>query len=383
MIKSGNMTRLFMVIFVLGTLSPAQTFTTLYNFAGDANGGYPVSSLVQDEAGNLYGTAPEGGLAGDGVVFKVDSAGKQTVLHIFAGGPSDGAIPIGPLLRDGHGNLYGTTSAGGTNKIGVVYKIDSAGKETILHNFGHKPSDACAPNQGLIMDKQGNLYGATLFCGASSDGAVFKLTPTGRETVLHSFSGSPDGAFPQFGRLLMDQKGNLYGTTEQGGTHGGGTVYKLTPDGKLIVLHSFAGGAGDGCAPYGTPAMDNAGNLYGTTNYCGASGEGIVWKVSPKGAETVLHNFTGGVSDGAYPFAGVTLDSNRNIYGVTGDGGANGLGVVYELDKKGKLSVLHTFDGSNGEIPFAEILRDADGTIFGAAEFGGSSGKYGTVWELQ
>ena len=379
-----------MVVFTLGAFASqfaqAQTFTTLHNFTADLDGELPNGGQAQDQAGNLYGATPAGGLGGYGVVYEVDTAGNETVLHTFAGPPSDGSGPS-DILRDSSGNLYGTTGYGGTNNVGVVYKIDTAGNETILHNFADETTDGCVPDQGLIMDNSGNLYGTTVFCGASNKGTVFKLTPNGKEILLHSFAGSPDGAFPELGHLLMDAKGNLYGTAEEGGANGIGTLYKLAPNGKLTVLHSFPAGSEDGCYPHGTPAMDSAGNLYGTTESYPSCllNEGIVWKVNRKGVETIVHRFTGGASDGAYPYAGVVLDSKGNMYSVTPGGGANNDGIIYQLSKSGKLTVLHSFDNSDGDGPIGEVLRDANGALYGTTYVGGS-GKCsyygcGTVWE--
>ena len=155
----------------------------------------------------------------------------------------------------------------------------------------------------------------------------------------------------------------------------------MSQSGKLTVLHSFAGGTTDGCYPYGTPAMDITGNLYGTAAGCGSSNLGIVWKVSKKGKLTVLHNFTGGVSDGEYPAAGVMMDAKNNLYGDTPSGGASGQGTVYKVNKKGRLTLLHSFAGTDGKSPDAGLIRDAKGNIYGTALNGGNVG-YGTVWKL-
>jgi len=181
--------------------------------------------------------------------------------------------------------------------------------------------------------------------------------------------------------LLMDAKGNLYGVTAQGGASNKGVVFKLSKNGRLTVLHSFVGGKADGCYPYGTPAMDAKGNLYGTTYMCGTANAGVVWKVGAKGTENVLHNFAGGSSDGAYPYAGVIMDAKGNFYGDTAYGGSSGDGTVYELNKKGKLTLLHSFAGSDGESPIGGLIRDAKGNLYGTAYEGGSD-LYGTVWKL-
>jgi uncharacterized repeat protein (TIGR03803 family) len=225
----------------------AQTFHVLYNFAGSSDGGKPDAGLVRDAAGNLYGTATSTGAFGWGVAFKVDSSGTETVLHSFGDGTKDGRTPYAELIRDQAGNLYGTTYEGGgigcTDGCGTVFKINKAGKETVLHRFAGGTADGCFPYGGLIRDSAANLYGTAQSCGASNFGTVFKLNKTGKETIVHSFAGgTTDGEYPTYTTLLMDAGGTLYGVTQQGGTTGGGIVYKLTQKGKETVLYSFLGG---------------------------------------------------------------------------------------------------------------------------------------------
>jgi uncharacterized repeat protein (TIGR03803 family) len=373
------------VVLMLGLVTTqsaqAQTFTDLYNFTGGADGGYPYATLVRDAAGNLYGTTYIGGSSSYGTVFKVDTSGTETVLYSFTGG-ADGGYPFAGLVRDTAGNLYGTTYYGGSSNYGTVFKVATSGTETVLHTFAGGTTDGCYPYGGLLRDKAGNLYGTTEVCGASSQGTVFKVATSGTETVLHSFTGgTTDGGNPLYTSLLMDKKGNLYGVTYGGGTSSEGVVYKLSKTGTLTVLHSFSGGTTDGCYPYGTPAMDKKGNLYSTTDSCGSSSVGILWKVSKKGTETVLHNFAGGSTDGAYPIAGVIMDAKGNLYGDTDGGGTSSLGTVYKLSKTGTVTLLHSFAGSDGEIPIGGLIRDSKGTLYGDTVEGGS-GSYGTVWQL-
>jgi uncharacterized repeat protein (TIGR03803 family) len=363
----------------------AQTFKVLHNFTGSPDGGYPYGGLVRDASGNLYGTTETGGANGAGTVFKVDKSGKETVLYSFQGG-SDGANPFAGVIRDAQGNLYGTTANGGPSGAGTVFKVSKAGKETVLYSF-LGGSDGCYPFGGLLRDSAGDLYGTTEVCGAFGVGTVFEVSKTGKETILHSFAGGEkDGEYPSFTTLIMDAKGVLYGVTEEGGAINLGTVYKLTKSGKLTVLHSFNGGTTDGCDIFGTPAMDKDGNLYGTANACGSSGAGMVWKVAPKGTETVVHNFTGGSSDGSEPVAGVILDGKGNMYGDTYQGGSFNLGTVYKLNKKGAITILHTFDGSQGSYLYAGVIQDASGTLYGTSLYGGSGDECnngcGTVWEF-
>ncbi|MGH9206790.1 MAG: choice-of-anchor tandem repeat GloVer-containing protein, partial [Acidimicrobiales bacterium] len=295
-----------------------------------------------DSSGNLYGTTGSGGASNDGVVFKLTPGGTETVLHSFAGGASDGSLPAAGLIADSSGNLYGTTSEGGASNNGVVFKLSPDGTETVLHTFAGGSSDGANPRAGLIADSSGNLYGTTGSGGASNDGVVFKLTPGGTETVLHTFMGGGDGAFPLAG-LIADSSGNLYGTTESGGGtgciagFGCGTVFKLSPGGTETVLYSFKGGPSDGAQPFAGLYADSSGNLYGTTSGGGASRWGTVFKLSPGGTETV-YSFTGG-SDGGQPVAGLIADSSGNLYGTIEHGGApgcsGGCGVVFKLTGTG------------------------------------------------
>jgi len=393
------------VVLVLGSAATqsaqAQTFTDVYNFTWSGGGSFPQAGLVRGAAGNLFGTTANSGEYPPtyGTVFKVTKAGKESVLYNFTGG-SDGGYPYAGLVRDAAGNLYGETTVGGDlnscsgSGCGTVFKVDPSGTETVLHNFTGGTTDGCTPNGGLLRDQAGNLYGTTTNCGASGYGTVFKVDPSGTETVLHNFAGgSSDGANPAYASLLRDQAGNLYGTTYGGGTSNAGVVYELSKSGTETALYSFAGGLSDGCYPFGTPAMDKKGNLYGTAESCGSSDKGIVWKLSKKGAETVLHNFAGGPSDGAYPYAGVIMDANGNLYGNTlGGGNQNytGYGTVYELSKSGTFTLLHTFDEADGAYASGGLVRDAVGNLYGTTQYGGNSScnasgapyGCGTVWKL-
>jgi uncharacterized repeat protein (TIGR03803 family) len=374
-------------VLALGMGSPpsaqGQTFTVLYNFGSlpDAENSY--ADLVRDPSGNLYGTTANGGYFGLGTVFKLEPSGAETVLHSFAGGTTDGQNPYGGLVRDSSGNLYGMTYGGGTLNLGTIFKVDASGTETVLHSFAGGATDGALPVGGLILDKAGNLYGAVQTGGVSGLGVVIKLSKGGKFKVLHSFAGgASDGEYPYYTTLHMNTKGNLYGVTFEGGTNGLGVVYELTKGGNEILLYSFAGGTADGCYPVGAPVSDAEGNLYGTTNACGPNqkGAGAVWKLNREGKEKVLHFFAGGSSDGTTPYSGVVLDKKGNLYGDTLDGGADDFGVAYMLTKTGAMTLLHSFAASDGEFTGAALLRDAKGNLYGTAESGGTN--YGTVWEL-
>jgi len=368
-------------------LLQAQTFTTLYNFSWGSDGGAPFAGAIQDAAGNLYGTTFAGGDLncggsgyGCGVVYKLDTAGTETVLHSFSG--SDGEYPYTPLARDKVGNIYGTTWGGGSSGNGTVFKIDTAGHETVLHSFTGG-SDGCNPLQGLLLGPSGTVFGTAYRCGSSGYGTIFKVDSTKHFTLLHSFAGgSSDGWYPAFGHLVRDKSGSLYGLTEYGGAHGGGALYKLSKAGTFTLLYSFKGGSG-GCNPYGSVVQDDAGNFYGTTESCGSkSNYGTVWKVSKEGKEAVLHRFAGGTSDGCNPYGGVARDAQGNLYGVAygcGAGKSKNWGALYELSAKGRFTLLQGL----GQ-PMGEVLWTTNGTLFGTTTEGGTYGLYGgTVWSYE
>jgi uncharacterized repeat protein (TIGR03803 family) len=320
----------------------------------------PMAGLLRDAAGNLYGTTVYGGKngvscgavkIGCGVVFKLDKTGQETVLHRFSGGSSDGEFPEALLIRDTAGNLYGTTLQGGQHEEGTVFKLDKAGKETILFIFDL--TDGGEPFPGVVSDAAGNLYGTTAGGGLCGYGTVFELDTAGTETVLHNFCGG-DGAAPA-SALIWDDAGNLYGTTEVGGSSGGcgssgcGTVFEVSPSSggswTEKVLYSFCSvsGCADGENPlFAGLVRDAAGNLYGTTVFggsyrnCNGDACGVVFKLDQTGSETVLHSFTGG-ADGSSPKAGLTTDAAGNLYGTAGYGGDTkcdppyGCGTVFEI----------------------------------------------------
>ena len=363
--------------------APAQTLKALYSFTGAADGGGPFPAVIRDAAGNLYGTTDYAGAAFAGVVFKVSKTGQETVLYNFCSlsACTDGQYPYAPLVRDAAGNLYGTTQYGGTAGLGVVFQLSVTGTETVLHSFTGG-ADGALPYGGLFRDKAGNLYGTTESGGKANLGVVFKISKAGKETVLHSFTGAVnDGSEPASASFYMDAKGNLYSVTSHGGTANEGVLYKLSPKRKLTVLHSFTAGTTDGCYPYGTPAVDAHGNMYGGTGGCGTSNLGVVWKVSKNGTEKILHNFAG-ASDGQSPLAGVILDKAGNIYGTTNTGGASGFGTAFEVNKNGKFILLHAFTGgTDGKYLYGGLILDPKGRIYGTTINGGTGG-YGTVWRI-
>jgi len=383
-----------LVTAVFSGSAQAQTFTLLYTFTGGADGGDPIGGLIMDGQDNLYGTTAEGGNPacphGCGTVFKLDTTGKETVLYSFTGTGKDGFFPSASLVRDAQGNLYGTTQGGGTGKYGTVFELDPTGNETILYSFTGA-GDGATPRSGLVLDDQGNLYGTTdsggnLTCdGGLGCGTVFKVGPSGTETVLHSFTGmGGDGVVPS-GGLALDAQGNLYGTTEFGGEYGSpfgyGTVFKVDGTGKETVLHSF--NLTDGYDPWAGLVLDALGNLYGTTRQGSpgvAGGPGVVFKLTKKNKETVLHRF-GRPNDGLFPTAGVVRDAQGNLYGTTSSGGFWNCGTVFKIDKTGKETLLYVFTGgSDGASPYAGLVQDAQGNLYGTTT--GSFGTGGTVFKI-
>jgi uncharacterized repeat protein (TIGR03803 family) len=350
------------------------TETVVHNFGlPPLSGAHPYGSLLADPSGNLYGTASQGGKAGAGVVFKIDSAGQQSVLYSFTGG-ADGKTPNAGVVRDPQGNLYGTTAYGGTSNAGVVYKLSPTGAQTVLHTFTGG-ADGGNPDAPLVLDPGGNLYGTTTNGGSAGLGAVFKISRTGAQTVLYSFQGGNDGAHPYAG-LTLDSSGNLYGTTINGGPANAGVVYKLVSGTHETVLYTFMFGS-DGAYPYAGVILDSAGNLYGTATEA-VQAEGVVYKLTPAGQQTVLYSFNG--ESGSYPLGSIVLDANGNLYGTTSKGGS-GSGVVYELNAAGTEAVLHRFAGPDGSYPYGGLTLNAAGHLCGTTSQGGTDSE-GAVFTM-
>jgi uncharacterized repeat protein (TIGR03803 family) len=374
----------------------AQTFKVLHTFHGP-NGNAPAGVLSRDAAGNLYGTTEAGGSwkcydVGCGTAFKLTKNGRQVWLHSFQGADGDGAYT--GLLRDAAGNLFGTTLFGGstdcTSGCGTLFKLDSSGRETVLYKF-KGPPDGNTPNSFLASDKLGNLYGVTEDGGEDSAGTVFKVDKRGRETILHNFTGGSDGCLPVAG-LIADTSGNFYGVTGEGGVglcdQGYGVVFRIDASGGLTVLHAFE--SSDGAYPASLLLFDKAGNLYGTTegggsSECGYDGCGVVFELSPQSGggwtETVLYEFCSlsGCDDGREPASGpLVRDSKGNLYGTTLFGGTSrncdgsGCGTVFLLDAEGKEAVLYSFtDQTDGASPSAGLAAGPSGSLYGVTETGG------------
>ena len=363
----------------------------LHSFAGGpTDGDTPWSSLMQAGDGNLYGVTSSGGASNHGVVFRITPGGTESVLHSFAGGTTDGAHPQGPLLEASDGNFYGVTALGGASGDGVVYRITPAGAESILYSFAGGTTDGANPTGRLLQAGDGNFYGITLTGGsdavtggAGNSGVVYRITPGGIETVLHSFVADASD-FSAASSLIQGIDGNLYGLTDQDGANGRGSFFRITPSGSITTLYSFPGTTSDGVGPVGEPIQAADGNFYGATAGGNASLVfGVVFKITPGGAETVLHSFTGGTTDGEEPQSGPIQANDGNLYGTTPYGGANNDGIVYQLTLNGTETVLHSFAGgtTDGANAVDGLIQAGDGTLYGVTTSGGASGK-GAVFEI-
>ena len=414
---------LFVLLFAASASAGTPRETALYSFSYGADGSTPISNVIFDSTGNLYGTTSGGGSStqcelgsGCGTIFMLappSGANKtwtETVLYSFQGQASnDGSAPETGLVFDKTGSLYGTTASGGTFNDGTVFKLTppatqgGAWTETVLYSF-QGGSDGIGPTSEVIFDVKGSLYGTTPYGGSSGYGTVFKLAPpvTGTawtETILHTFGGQTvnDGSLPFGGLVIRDTV--LYGTTAGGGlsTEGGsaGTVFKLTPPVKQgqpwteTILHSFIPGHGDGCATSPGLIFDKSGALYGTTQLCGSASLGTAFKLTPSTGgswtESILFNFMGGAG-GSYPSNPLIFDTKGNLYSTAAAGSATP-GVVYELSPPAVSggawteTILWTFTGGNdGNSPQAG-LAIRNGMFYGTTFSGGTNGD-GTVFRV-
>ena len=401
------------VILLGGTGAFAQTLTTLHDFGSRHDGQNPQAGVVFDQAGNLYGTAL-GGLNGNGIVFSLtppDGGGApwtESVLHKFTGQP-DGAVPVSSLIIASSGDLFGTTEEGGAHNMGAVFGLrppqnpGGPWRERVLYSFGSSASDGVVPNAELLPANPG-FYGVTREGGAHGFGTVFLVTPQAgggdwSETILYSFAGSEDAAFPS-GGLVMDLTGNLYGMTLLGGANNLGAVYQLSPptteggSWTETVIFSFSGP--DGTLPSGRLEFDQSGALYGTTDGGGSLQDGTVFKLTPPSAlgaswsQSVLFNFSGGSSDGGNPVAGVIVNNNGRLFGTASTGGSGGPpvsgGVIFRLNPPANEgdpwteTVLHSFGGADGFRPLSRLVRRGN-SMYGTTSEGGLNGT-GTVFVL-
>ena len=384
---------LFAVIAAVLTIaSPvhAQTLTVLHTFNGPPDGSYAVAGPAMDAAGNVYGTTLNGGAHNKGFVFKVAHRGSGwllTPLYSFLGG-LDGSAPLAGVTIGRDGNLYGTASSGGQHGAGVVYKLSPPPSicrsvlcpwtETVLYQFTGG-ADGGEPAAAVIFDSAGNLFGTAASGGTRNNGVVFKLTPSGSgwtESVLYTFAGSPDGNVP-LSALTFDTSGNLYGTTNGGGS-GSGTVYQLTPSGSgwtEKILYAFQG-SHDGANPTAGVVLDPEGNLYGATFYSGPGNGGTIFELTPSGGNWIFNALYSPVLQG---FGGVYSTLARSsggiLYGalltggITQDCSGYGCGEIFQLSPFNGgwvyTSLYQFTGGSDGAAPYGGVILDSAGNLYG------------------
>jgi len=367
----------------------AQAFQSLISF-DVTNGAVPYyGPLVQGRDGNFYGTTQYGGanvnaacgadLRGCGTVFKITAGGVLTTLYSFCSKPNctDGANPWGALALGTDGNFYGTTYGGGANSPdGTIFRITPAGALTTVHSFDG--TDGANPVGVLIQGMDGNGYGTTVNGGAYGYGTVFKINPNGALKTFYNFcsqSNCIDGANPYAG-LVQATNGYLYGTTEAGGIYRHGTVFAMSLSGKFRTLHNMDGPYGS--SPYAGLVQANDGNFYGTTVGGGGrlGNEGEIYRITPTGVFTVLYGFTGLLGNGVSPVAGLVQGIDGNFYGTTNAGGTSGLGTIYEVTPAGTETTLYEFcsesNCTDGIVPNGGLLQATNGTFYGATEIGGT-----------
>lgn len=397
------------LLIVMTTEAQGQTFQVIHNFTGGSDGGDPMTGLTVDQAGNLYGTTWSGG-SGFGTVFKLERAGSGWLvrsLYSFQGG-SDGAGPSARVIIGPDGNLYGTTSAGGGGNCGY-YGYDGCGTvfrlqppasvckafvcpwtETVLYR-ANEDNGAILVGE-VVFDQAGNLYTTARNGGMYFSGYAVELTPNNGywvRTIVHVFDyETGDGEAPSAG-MVIDQAGNLYGTTSLGGLHTQGTAFELTPYGSgwtETILHSFDGD--DGYEPEAPLIFDRQGNLYGTTFDGGPNGEGVVFELSPGGGGwsfSIPWSFSGHGNGGSVLVAPVSVDANGNLWGTTFETGCCGWGTIFELTPGSNgwsETVLHNFTGGlDGSTPFSNVAFDAQGNAYGTASLGGAN-RQGVIWEI-
>jgi uncharacterized repeat protein (TIGR03803 family) len=395
---------MLVLLAIMAFASAAQTLTTLTSFKGMDGSDPYTAPLVQGTDGNFYGTTAYGGAncptVGCGTVFKLTPRGVLTTLYSFCAQPSctDGIYPFAGLIQAIDGNFYGTTAQGGAydEHGGTIFKITSAGKLTTLYSFCAQTNckDGRDPTGGLFQGADGNFYGTTFSGGIGNAqyctggcGTIFKITPKGTLTILHSFAGYPtDGSGPNAG-LTQASNGKLYGTATFGGVSStcplgcNGTVFEITPGGSLTTLHSFTASVGDGATPYDGLVLGNDGTLYGTTLNGGASGSGTIFKITSGGVLTKIYSFCSQPEcpDGLQPKAGLTLATDGNLYGTTSGPTVFGVGTVFKITSAGTLTTLHTFCSKgypacpDGSFPYAGLLQATNGKFYGSTSAGGDS----------
>jgi uncharacterized repeat protein (TIGR03803 family) len=357
----------------------AQIYTDLYNLG--SNSGDPVNPdwlglFAQGRDGNLYSTSQDGGANGFGAVFQLSPAGQMKVLYSFQN-KTDGVFPKSGLTLGTDGSLYGTTSAGGSVGFGTVFKITTSGKFTVVHNFNGNTEGAPADTPP-IQGPDGNFYGTVSDGGGAVFGTVYRMTPAGKFTVIYTFGGTV--RYPV--AITLGTDGNFYGTFLGGSSAPYGGVFKITPHGKFTVLHIFD--VTDGQTPMGAIIQATDGNFYGTTRAGGSGSDGVAYKMTPAGVLTVLHNFAND-GHGSGLFAGLVQATDGKFYGGTIGNPGVSEGVLFQIDSKGTFADLVFFTNITGKFPGAvpqvSLIQHTNGTLYGNTAGGGSQGK-GVLYSL-
>lgn len=365
--------RIAVFLFFVSTLASAQTYTVLYDYPETNRNNTGVFSQVfaQGRDANLYSTISNGGTNSVGTAYQMTVAGQLTTLYNFCSlsGCTDGSNPMGGLTLGFDGNYYGTTQGGGTGGAGTVFQLTPQGVLHTLYTFTNK-SDDSAPDYTVLLGQDGNLYGVSEEQYNGQNGAFFKITPSGKFTVLYDFDFT-HGSSPNLPTQGTD--GNFYGTTSFGGSSNVGVVYKLTAAGAITTLHIFTGyGNGDGSYPVGILVQGTDGNFYGTTKEGGAHNQGTVFKISPTGTYTLLYsfNYNAQTFDGQLPVTGLTLGTDGNFYGTTFEGGKNGnTGTIFQITPAGQEKILYNFCSqtgcSDGLGPEGPLVQHTNGKFYG------------------
>jgi uncharacterized repeat protein (TIGR03803 family) len=363
----------------------AQTFTVLTSFDGTASGS-PEAGLVQAEDGNLYGTNYGAGIYPFGSLFKITRTGALTTELFFG---FVGNEPRAGMILATDGNLYGTTTYGGANEWGTAFRY-SPGTEAVnvIYNYCSLPdcTDGAIAH-GLIQASDGNFYGTAQISYTQPfyPGIVYQMTPAGVQSTLYTFCTLTDctDGWDIFSGVVQDNDGNFYGTSYNGGGYNEGTVYKLTPEGAFTLLHTFAYGT-DGAQPGGLVQAGN-GILFGISSQAGAYGQGNVFKITTGGTLTTLYSFcaVSGCPDGSVPsfYSSLILGSDGNFYGTTTTGGSDNQGTIFKITPGGAFTSLHSFSGTDGGGPIGSLTQATDGNFYGTTN-GGGTGGYGTVFKL-
>jgi uncharacterized repeat protein (TIGR03803 family) len=369
-----------LILATLTILGQAQTFSVLYNFgANDLDATHPGTPgiLAQGRDGNMYGTTGIGGAYGNGTVFKIPPGGTLSVLHSFdcvdSNRRTDGCYPYSGLTLGTDGNFYGAAAAGGSggNNYGTLFKITPSGKLTVLYRFTNG-TDGASPEAPPIEGRDGNFYGVT----GQGYGGVYRITPSGHLTSIYAFDYI-HGAFA-YEPLLLAANGSFYGTTTGGGASGHGTVFRITSSGSLTVLYNFDGIHGSGPAAPLIQAGD--GNFYGTTATGGTNDDGVAFRITSTGSLTVLHDFD--ATDGMSSEAALVQGTDGNFYSACYGGGTLSDGTIYRTNTRGGFTVLYNFDYTTGAQPAVALIQHTNGVLYGDTSNGGAHSD-GTFYTLR